>query len=194
MKDKKTIAIIILAVVIILGLAAYFTLFKEKDRALNSLNQIKGQLTVMEAENRNLMVVLEKEKQLREELLFEKEKLELTIKTQEEKLAGLSDVQKTIDALNAQIAALRDESRVLKNENTGLKLEAAEVAKENALLKGRKGSAAELKRAIKDLKKRVRQIKKKTNGLVIGGNRGFVIRDGKSTFPAKIRIEVTPAQ
>jgi hypothetical protein len=38
------------------------------------------------------------------------------------------------------------------------------------------------------------ELRKRTNmQMLLGGNRGFIIKEGKPTSPAKVRIEVTPA-
>ncbi len=198
MRDKKVIAIIILAAVIIFGIVGYYTLLSEKESLSQSVNQIKGQLTVLEAENRAFTVALDKERQLRKQLAQEKEALEQTVQAQEERLARLSEAEKTIAGLNLQIAALRNNAQALNEEEGYVKLDFAGTAKESAALKDRQASIIELKKAIKELKRQMyqtkRRIKEKPFDFSVGGNRGFLIREGKSTYPAKIRIEVTPAQ
>jgi chromosome segregation ATPase len=198
MKDKKVIVIIILALLVVFALISYLILFSEKEGLIKSLSQLKGQLTVMEAENRSLFRALEEERQLRGQLNQEKVMLEQTVKAQEEKLASLADAAKTIDSLNTQIAALEYQARALREENANLKLQLAETARQNEALKARQGSIAELKKAIRELKRQVRQVKRqireKSEDIAASGNRGFLIWDGKSTYPSRVRIEVNPAQ
>jgi hypothetical protein len=51
-----------------------------------------------------------------------------------------------------------------------------------------------LKKAIRDLKKQMRKVTHKATKTktIIEGNRGFLIKDGKPTSIAKIKIEVIP--
>jgi len=59
---------------------------------------------------------------------------------------------------------------------------------ENNLLKPKLNSIVELRKAIRELKAR----KRKTPALATEGNLGFLIKDGKSTNPGKVKIEVVP--
>lgn len=198
MKDRKNAAIVILAAVIILGVVAYLIQARQKKSLLASLEQVRGELTLLEAEKRSLTVELEKEKQLRQKFGQEIAGLEQQLKERDEKLAGLSDPEHTIADLNMQVATLRSEAQALREKSLKLELELAEAKKLNADLKGNRSLAAELRKAITELKRQVgqlrRQIKAKTKDVALTGNRGFIIRDGKPTQSAKVRIEVVPAR
>lgn len=188
--------IIVLSAIIILALAAYFYQSRQKGSLLKSIQQLNGQLGILEADNRRLMLEAEREKRLSQQLIQDKTLLEQSIRERDERLAALSDVENTINALSAQILALRSEAQNLKEESLRLKLELARSKKDAEGATARNSSAAELKKAINELRRQVvqvkRQIKNKTRDVAATGNQGFIIRDGKSTYPAKVRIEVIP--
>jgi len=84
-------------------------------------------------------------------------------------------------------------------------LELSQASVENDALRTKLSSVAELKKAIRELKRNKRlqpvpvlRFKPKNpkvmeEAVEVEGNRGFLTRDGVSTFPYKIRIEVKPA-
>ncbi|MFA5115259.1 MAG: hypothetical protein WC469_04260 [Candidatus Omnitrophota bacterium] len=198
MRNKKDILIVVLSAIIVVGMVVYVGQSRQKGRLLRSLQKVKGQLAILEADNRRLMIELENERKLSRQLAQDRASLGQAVKERDEKLAALSDVQNTIDALNAQILALRSETQSLKEETLRLKLELAQGRKSSEASRGRRDSVAELKKAIKELKKQVtvvkRQIRNNSSDVALTGNRGFIIRGGKSTYPARVRIEVNPAQ
>ena len=128
--------------------------------------------------------------------------LKENLKADEEKLtkldADFKDAQKTIEQLSSELTALKSETSALKEEKNKLNTQLAEVALEKDNLKARLSSIAELKKAIKELKIQMRKVKveirKKTKTVdSADGNRGYVIKDGKPTCSAKIKIDVQPA-
>ncbi len=89
---------------------------------------------------------------------------------------ALSESEKRTEELNSQ-------ADILKAENNALSEERTKLAQDNEVLKFKLASITELKKAIQELKRLAR----------LEGNRGFLIKDGQSTFIAKVKIEVTPA-
>ena len=81
-----------------------------------------------------------------------------------------------------------------------LSLDFTQVSQENQALKARLSSVEELKKAIKEVKRQMRssiveikQEKETKTEAVIEGNRGFLLKEGKIIYPAKVKIEVVPA-
>ena len=112
---------------------------------------------------------------------------------------NLQNSQKTIEQLTLQIALSKAENTALREEKNRLSLELTEVSQERDTLKARLSSIPELKKTIKEVKVQIykakavmREIAKKRR--VIEGNRGYLMKNGKPTFPvSKIKIEVMPA-
>jgi hypothetical protein len=105
---------------------------------------------------------------------------------------------------------LQDENQALSVEKETLSSELTEAAQERDVLKSKFESVVELKKAIRDLKQRIHLAKRKIRKKItpeqapelepapeeeetMEGNRGFIIKDGKLTFPTyRIKIEVKP--
>lgn len=166
------------------------------------LNQAKEQAAALENVKQNLMQELEKEKDLQGKLTQENTVLRDSLKTSEEKLAKLDAdfavAQKAIEQLNSNRFLLKAENAALIEKKNTLNAKLTQVSQENDSLKARMNSIVELKKAIRELKRQVHRvgavIKQKVQAeRIVQGNRGFLIKDGKFTYPAKVRIEVTPA-
>lgn len=195
MKNYKVILIVFLIGVTLFSVFKYLASLKEKHDLLQAINDVKAQVAVLESEKQNIMQDLEKEKQLQQELSEQNIKLKSVLRASEEKITklntGFSQVQGEIDQLNSQQALLKAENAALREEKDNLNNELMQVS-------ARLSSLSELRKAIKELKRQVRKVKvdmdkRKTElNYIIAGNRGYVIRDGKSTYPAKIKIEVNP--
>jgi chromosome segregation ATPase len=201
MKNNKTIFIIMafLAGLAIFSVARYMMSIKETYDLKSSLTQIKEQASVLENEKQNLMQELEKEKVIRQQTETDNLNLTQDLNVTREKLAqfdtDLSAACKNIEQLSNRVAFLKAENVALKERN--FKLTAADQENEN--LKAKLNSLAELKKAIKELRSRMRKVKQEVTGitgndLAVEGNRGYIIKDGKSTYPLRVRIEVTPTQ
>jgi len=174
----------------------YVSALKEKYELLNTLNEIKQQVQVLENDKQNLSRELDKERQLADKLTDQnsglKENLRASIARLTKLFVDTEKAQKSLDDLQAQFSLLRAENSALKDQYT-------QVSSENETLKAKLGSAAELKKALREFRKQIgkvgKEIKQKTQGKPVDGNRGFIIKDGQPTIsPNKvIKIEVTPA-
>ncbi|MFA4993109.1 MAG: hypothetical protein WC571_03990 [Candidatus Omnitrophota bacterium] len=118
---------------------------------------------------------------------------EIATLTQEKQnlLQELGKKKKLKDYLRASINKIerlfRDKAMVqVAFEETNTKF--AVLKAENKQLKARLNSIVELRKAIRELKAR----KRRTPALATEGNLGFLIKDGQSTAPGKIKIEVVP--
>ena len=196
--------IVLLATITAFSVFKYSMSLKEKYDLFNALNQANEQLTVLEQEKQNLLAQLEKEKDLREQLIGEAAELKGNIKATRRRLArlftekGLRD--KAYEELSYRFSILQAENLALLGEKEQLSFKLSEAQSENEALNAKLGSIKELKQAIREIKIKMRHARIKPKRPeeqeqeeVIQGNRGFLTKDGKSTFPVKIRIEVKPA-
>lgn len=195
MKNFKLILIIFLLSVTVFSVFKYLSSLKEKYDLLQAINEAKAQVAALESEKQNIMQDLEKERQLEQELAQRNTGLKDILMAAQVKItklnAGFSQAQDELDQLNSQLALLKAENTALREEKDNLSGELTQVS-------ARLNSLSELKKAIKELKRQARKVKvdiekKKTEvKRIISGNRGYLIKDGRSTYPAKIKIEVNP--
>jgi len=194
-KNYKIILIFLLVGITIFSVFKYLAALKERYDLLENLNQVKGQVVTLEQ-------AIQKEKELEKALTQENLTLEDELKANTDKLvrldADLQNSQKTIEQLTAQIALSKAESAALREEKDKLGLELIQVSQERDALRARLSSIPELKKAIQEVKLQIRKAKVMVREItkkrrVIEGNYGFLIKNGKPTFPiTKIKIEVTP--
>lgn len=197
----KNILIVILVTITTFSVFKYFSSLREKYDLLNTLNQTKEQLATLEKQRQNLLQDLEKEKQFQQKLAQENSGLKDYLKASKKRLtklfADFGEAEKTIEQLGAKFSVLEAENTALREQRDKLSTQFIQVIQENDSLKARLSSITELKKAIKQLRRQMREvsreIKKRSQDEVIEGNRGFLIKDGKSTYPPKVRIEVIPA-
>jgi chromosome segregation ATPase len=190
MKNYKVILIALLLGIIIFGVYKY-------------TQSLKEQIIALENEGQALMQTLEKERELEQKLTQENSELQNKLNVSEEKLTKLNEdfaqVQDVIEQLNSQVSGLIAENTTLKEKEDKLIRELTRVYHDKKGLQARLSSITELKKAIKELKKQVyrvgTEVKEKIkakNTAIREGNLGFLIKNGKSTYPAKVKIEVKP--
>jgi len=185
----KNIIIIFLSAVAIFTVLKYALSFKEKCDLSNSLEQAKEQAQILENQKQNLLQELGKEKESRQNL---KGSLKASAVRLRKLFREAAERQDSIEQLNSRISLARAENALLKEEGGKLK-------GDYEALKTKLSSIAELKKALRELKIEIRRgsrkltQKNKSVEEIIEGNRGFLIRDGKFTYPAKVKIEVVPA-
>lgn len=195
-KNYKIILVFLLVGITIFSVFKYLVTLKEKYDLVENLNQVKGQVASLEQ-------AIEKEKELEKAVTQENLTLKDELKANTDKLTqldvDLQNFQKTIEQLTSQIALSKAENTALREEKDKLIQNLTQISQERDTLKERLSSIPELKKAIKEIKIQMRKakvaigeiVKKRT---VIEGNRGFLVKDGKTTFPiTKIKIEVMPA-
>jgi len=193
MKDYKVVLIAFLAGVTIFSGFKYFAALKQRYGLLTNINQLNSQVTALENEKQSLVrdlgAVSQENLLLKDDLKLNKDRLSRVD-------AEFQAAQKTIEELNAQISAVKAENIVLTDQMGSLKLEVAQAAQEKEKLQARLSSITELKKAIKELRQKIRMakrgIKMRTREAIVLGNRGYLIKDGKPTYPSKIKIEVQP--
>ncbi len=199
LKINKNIVIYLLAGVTIFSVFKYVVSLKEKYDLTTQLNQVKEQASALEKEKQNLLQTLEKEKTWAKKLEQENTGIKGSLRSSEEKVLKLeSDFKKTMEQFNIQVTALQTENNSLKLDKEQLNNDLVKVSQEKENLRVKLSSITELKKAIKELKQQMHrvgnEIKVKIHQEQVSeGNRGFVVKDGKPTYPAKVIIEVNPA-
>ncbi len=187
------VLIAFLAGLTLFSVTKYITLQKENYYLDNNLKQIKKQLDSLEAERQKLLQTIEKQNQ-------ENSIIKDNLRVNEDKLAKMEadfiQAKKTIEELNVLASSLKAENVNLKDQSENLKAQLSQVSQEKGALEAKLNSLDELKKAIRQIKIKIRQVKrelKKNDASVTGErNRGFIIKDGKSTYPAKVIIKVKP--
>ncbi len=201
-KDFKLMLMIFMAGIAIFCIFQFAKATKEKNDIQNTLTNMKGEISVLEAQKQELTQELVKEHETQQKLATENLGLSEQLKINADKLSqfqfDLQRAQGTIDELNAKVAVLNDELVALKLENSQL----VQVTEERDDLKSKMDSIDELKKAIKELRLQMRktgkeikkEVKKKTIEFSIKPdlNYGYVIKDGQSTFSSKVKIQVNP--
>ncbi len=194
-KNYKIILTALLVGITIFSVFKYVAALKEKYDLLKNLNQVKGQVAVLEQ-------AIEKERELQKALGQENLTLKDELRANTDKLTqldlDLQNSQKTIEQLTSQIALSQAENTAIREEKDKLALELTQVSQERDTLKARLRSLPELRKTIKEVKIQIhkakvmmREITKKRR--TIEGNCGYLVKNGKSTFPiTKIKIEVMP--
>ncbi|MFH1398238.1 MAG: hypothetical protein ABIH27_06805 [Candidatus Omnitrophota bacterium] len=216
MARPRGILTIILATIILAGGLNYAWQFTTK------INKLKNNISFLNNEKQVAVNDLGKEKKLYNTLNDEYQKVQNKLKIAEDKLVKIDtdfqDAQRTIEELNFRISILRVEGETLRKENEDIKFDLNEVTQEKNTLQDKMSSISELKKAVKELKKQRRQemrevarwiaprfnpskpmakeIKAHAEETkvkeVLEGNMGFLIKDKKPTYKAKVKIEVEP--
>jgi chromosome segregation ATPase len=187
-KKYKLILIVFLIGVIIFAIFQYILSLKE-------------QVLVLENEEQALLQTLENERQLKQKLVEENAQLQENLKPSEENLVALdtdlNEAKNKIEELGSHIHLLKAENIALREKNASLASGLDSVVKEKDNLQAKLSSIVELKKAIKELRRQAykvgQEIKEEIqNDIIMEGNRGFLLKEGKSTYSAKVKIEVKP--
>jgi len=198
-KEYKVIVIALLTGITLFSVFKYLTTLNEKNDLLKNLNQVKGQIMSLELEKQNLLQTIDKEKESQKALTDENATLKDELKNLAQVDESLQNSQKTIEQLTSQIALSKAENTALREEKNRLSLKLTQVSQEKDALRARLSSVPELKKTIKEVKVQVQKAKAVMREIahkrrVIEGNRGYLMKNGKPTFPvSKIKIEVMPA-
>ncbi len=163
---------------------------------------LRTQVKVLENEKRNLLQELKKEKEVRERLIQENLLLKGNLEAAQGEVARfkeeISQSRQIIEQLNAQLLAFKQAPLPVAGEKSVSGDKMSELSRQEDELKLHLDSIAKLKKAIRQLKRQVHKVGKEINGKsetvrFLEGNRGFLLREGKSTIPARLKIEVNPA-
>jgi len=171
----KNILIVLLLTIAVFGIFKYKLVLNEKYELLNTLSQVREQAATLEKEKQNLLQDIDKIKGL-------EQGLKANLKASRIRLTKLftedNETRKALEESSYRFS-------LLKIENITLKEQKEQVSQENENLKAKLNSIEELKKTITELSEHKDQAEE--------GNKGFLIKDGQFTYPAKVKIEVVPA-
>lgn len=188
LKNYKIILIITFLIgVILFSIFKYVVTLREKYDLAIALDQAKGQIAILENEKQNLLQTIEKEKIAQRKLSEMNLELKDYLKASRKRLTRLFKdyalQRKLVQEDNKKIILLRTENKALIKSR-------AKIMNENTDYLMRLNSITELRKAIKEINSGIYTYKLRKNPQ---GNQGFVIKDGKPTCAAKIKIQVEPA-
>ena len=183
----KNIALILLLSIAVFSMFRFVSELKARYRLQDNLAQVQSEVAVLTQEKQKLLQELEKEKELKEQMLQKNANLKLYMKASMNKITNLfqsnSKIQVNLENVNAKLSILKAENKALIDSRKRIYLQ-------NEEFKAKLSSVVELKKAIRDLRNR----KHKPLFLSKEGNKGYVIKDGRPVTVAKIKIDVVPAK
>jgi regulator of replication initiation timing len=156
------------------------------------LGETEESTALSEKEKQNLLQELKKDKKLLKDLEWKKARLKAFSRAAESRIkeiySDLKGAQREIEDLNSKISVLKAESISLKEQNKKLSLENQDLLKrigsKNAFNKAKDRFGREFWKAF--------MIRKPSEDKQLYGNRGFLLKDGKSTCATAIDIKITP--
>lgn len=182
----------------------YINLLQAKAGLELQLGETKRQVGFLEGR-------LKEEKGLGQKLNEEKESLAENLKQAQGTIAQLNQknvqAQEHIFSLVKEVQVLEDKNLKVKEELTQLKEELNSLEAKDLQLEARLHSIPELRKAIKEVRRELPKaplrpkpgpvIKKDRvykffNDENLGGNSGFIVKDGIPTYKARVKIEVRP--
>ncbi len=182
----KNIALILLLGITVFSMVKYVSELKARYRLQDNLAQAQGQITVLAQEKQNLLRGLKKEQELKEQLELKNSDLKGYLRASKQRITRFfqdnAKIQNNLEEAGFRLSILKAENRALINSHK-------QIYMENKGFKLKLSSVVELKETIKELR-----AKKRRKLDSEAGNRGFLIRGGRSTALEKVKIEVIPAQ
>ncbi len=191
----KNILIVFLFSIAAFSVFKFVSIQKEKYELKGELDRAKDGITALEKEKQNILQEIEKEKDINRKLEQKNTELKKYLRAGKARIVSLfADLKET----NQAIEGLSSRVSLLRLENETLQQEKERFSQEIEGFKVKLNSIAELKKTIKELKKQARKARLETKGPVkinkaAEGNRGYLIKNGKQTHPANLRVEVIPA-
>lgn len=187
---KVTLLALLFAGITIFSVYQYARSINEKHKLSLSLKQTQARLGQTLQEKQKLLHALEKEKLTTRKLEEENAKMLRNLKASTKRLNKLftdyTRLEDSVEKANAQLA--------------GKEKELKQVTQERDDLQSKLTSISGLKKVLKQLRWQARKVGFQMQDVADSqssdgspGNRGFVVRDGRTTFPAKVKIEVAPA-
>lgn len=198
----KNNLILLLTAITIFSVFKYVLSAKERHNLANNLNGANVEIAFLKKDKENLTQELNQksnsEKQAAAEVLALKGYLRAGKKRLTKLFVERTEAQKKAEDANLKFALLKAENSALIKQRGKLHDQLAQVSQENNSLKSKLSSVAQLKKIISALTQNKNRIYARVDrrpqaDKAIEGNRGFLIKDGKITYPAKVKIEVTSA-
>ncbi|MDD2752132.1 MAG: hypothetical protein PHN59_03295 [Candidatus Omnitrophica bacterium] len=194
----KNILIIFFLSVAAFSIVKYAAIFQEKRALTEDLNSIKQKLAVLEEEKEAFLAELEQGKEQVALLSQDKAVLKQNLKAVKKRMAKLftelNQTKKAIEQLNSKFLLLKAENVTLIKRSKKVN----QLSAQNQALRENLYSIPELRKRIAELKKDKNaplEIEVNANwpaleGQNPEGNRGFLLKNGQPTYPAKVKIEV----
>ena len=181
----KNLGLILLLGVTVFSMVRYVSELKARFRLQDSLTQTQDEAARLSQQRQNLLQELGKEQEFNQQLVVRSKKLKAYSRASATRMKRFfrdsAITQNELEDISAKFSILKAENRALIDRHKRSYLQ-------NEQLKFKLGSVAELKKAIRELRAQRFQ----HPDLEIGGNQGFLIKDGRSTSE-KIKIEVISA-
>ncbi len=185
--ENRNVLIGFLSFVIIIGIWGFVVLNVDFGKAKKRLAETEQQVVAA-----------------RQELVQERQ--------EKEALQGqLTEVRKNLDATVSELREVKEKLATAEKDNTQLQQVKQELQQRIASLESEKQALEARLHSLKELKKAIRQVKIEIHNKKVEqralirqqqkeldarrlqtGNRGFLIRDGSSTYKPKVIIEVSP--
>jgi len=202
-KNLKTLWIILalLAGITAFSIFKYASSLKENYDLAADVEKLSVEILGLEEEKEALTATLEREKKMQQALSAENALNKDALQEFKQKLGQLETElqfsQMAVDELGQQLSAVKAENFALRDQVQTLQLEVSQARQDNQTMKEQLGSVKELKKAIKQLRQKMRAERHKAvlrldSEEIILGNAGFLVKDGKSTYPSRIKIDVSP--
>jgi chromosome segregation ATPase len=201
MKALKMASVALLAGIAIFSSYKYFSSIKEKYELIEAKNRADAQALMIENERIRLLKTLEEGQLRQKSLTAENTALQGQLKSAQDTLqktqSELQTTQKTLTELNNEFSLAKAENAALVKQFSEVKAESDALAQEKDMLRQKLSSLSELKQAIRELRQKLGNARREIDtrlqkDQIIIGNGGYMLRDGKPTFPARIKIEVVP--
>jgi chromosome segregation ATPase len=205
--NKKIMPLMAVALCIMVGISGfslyqYIAMMQEQAGLEAELSQAQQDIKLIELVRDNLSSDLEKVLLDEKALILENAGLKDQIKTDRDKFTvAIQEAQANMDSLAEQISISREESAALVSQIDGLKSQLSAADREKDRMAATLSSMDGLKKAIRDLRRRTRQAQRFAPITIVAdsekqvkeitlGNMGFIVRNGKLTYPSRVRIDV----
>jgi len=195
------IALALLAGIAGFSVFKYASSVKENYDLAADVEQLSIEILGLEEEKNALSSTLEREKKIQQALAAEHALTQGVLQEFKQKLGVLETElqfsQMAVEELGEQLSAVKAENLALRDQAQTLQLEVAQARQDNQSMKQQLASVKELKKAIRGLRRSVRAarhtavLRLEKEELLVG-NAGFLVKDGKSTYPSRIKIDVSP--
>lgn len=169
------------------------------------LARAEQEIIEMERVRDNLSGDLERAREGAQNLMLENSGLKNRIKEDQIKFslleAAIVEAQDNAEVLSEQISIARQENAAFVNQIDSLRAGLSAAAQDRDRMAAALSSIDGLKKAIRDLRRKTRSARRSSPVMVgtdakrrvneiLMGNKGYIIRNGKITTPARVKIEV----
>lgn len=205
----KSLRPITLLFAFIIGITAfvlyqYFASLRENYNLRAEIKDKAALVASLEQKKESLGKELKEAQDNQSRLTQEKQALAESLQAGEKNIAQLNQTIQEQAKQVEEMGIVRADNDSLKKQNEEARAQLNQVTQERDSMQARFNSLTELKNAIRELKRRMRQAQAPVfgpqgaavseKGMVIEGNHGFMLKDGKLTYPTTVKIDVVPAQ